>query len=428
MSPVPSEAVIEAPPAARALLRDADLVFVLSLLDRDGEAARLVGGALRNALLARPVHEFDIATTAPPELVMDRARKAQVRCVATGLDHGTVTLVVSGRPFEVTSLREDVETDGRRAKVRFSRDFAGDAMRRDFTVNALSMSLDGRLYDYAGGLADIAARRLRFIGDPVQRIREDYLRILRFFRFAADYSEGPLDRAGLSACMRERDGLTRLSRERIRNEILKLLAARRAGEITEEICETGLLGPLLGAAPNPARFTNLLRRAAAERPDALLGLAALCVNVPEDAQNLRERLRLSNAEERRLCAAAEAFIALHGHHRPPPAQMLLRLLFRHGRQAACDALALARAEALPATADDWSRALDYLSGVQEPQLPFSGADLLAHGVPGGRAVGVALKDLQARWIEAGFPQDPRRLAELLDAAARAATDANTDEA
>lgn len=417
---------IAAPAPAKALLQDADLHFVLTLLDRDGEQARLVGGALRNALLGRVVHEFDIATTASPQVVMARAQAAHVRCVPTGLEHGTVTLVVSGRPFEVTSLREDVETDGRRAKVRFSRDFAGDALRRDFTVNALSMSLDGQLYDYVGGLADIAARRLRFIGDPVQRIREDYLRILRFFRFTAEYSEGPLDPAGLQATMRERDGLARLSRERVHVEIFKLLAARRAAEITEEIFHAGLLGPLLALAPNPARLKALLQIDEGKPPDPVLALAALCVNVSEDAQNLRERLRLSNAEEKRLAAAADAFVTLHGSTRPPAAQHLLRLLFRHGRQAASDALALAQAEACGAAEKEWKQARLFLREAREPQLPFSGADLLARGLPNGRAVGAALKDLQARWILAGFPEDPRRLAELLEAATRAAT-GSTDE-
>jgi poly(A) polymerase len=413
---------IAAPAPAKALLNDADLVFVLALLDRDGEEGRLVGGALRNALLGRPVHEFDIATTASPEVVTARALEAHVRCVPTGLEHGTVTLVVSGRPFEVTSLRQDVETDGRRAKVRFSRDFAGDAQRRDFTVNALSMNLQGQLFDYVGGLADIEARRLRFIGDPTQRIREDYLRILRFFRFTAEYSEGPLDQDGLLAAMRERAGLARLSRERVRNEVLKLLAARRAGEITEEICDAGLLGPLLAAAPSPARLKSLLHSQGEAARDPLLGLAALCLNLPEDATNLRERLRLSNAEEKRLAGAAEVLIALHGLERPPPVQILLRLLFRYGRQAASDALALAAAEASSEAAAEWQRARLYLREAREPHLPFSGADLIARGVPNGRAVGAALKDLQARWISAGFPEDPRRLAELLEAAARAATE------
>lgn len=418
---------IAAPAAAKALLRDQALVRVLSLLDCDGEEARVVGGALRNALLGRPVLECDIATTATPETVMARAEAARLRAIGTGLAHGTVTLVVNGTPFEVTSLREDIETDGRHSKVRFSRDFAGDAQRRDFTMNALSMTRDGKLYDYVGGIADLEAHRLRFIGDPVTRIREDYLRILRFFRFAADYAEGPLDAAGLHAAMAERAGLSRLSRERIRNEVLKLLAARRAGEVTRIFCETGLLGPLLACAPHPARLENLLRHAGDDAPDPLLRLAALCVNLPEDAQRLRDHLRLSNQEHQRLERAAEAFMALHGLDAPPPAQSLLRLLFRHGRQAACDALRLAQAEMDAECAPRWRDAILFLRAAEEPRLPFSGADLLARGVPNGRAIGAALKDLQQRWIEAGFPQDPRSLAMLLEEVTAAPPESTADD-
>jgi poly(A) polymerase len=417
-----STIAIAAPAPAKALLEHKDLVRVLALLDADGEEARLVGGALRNALLDRPVAEFDIATTATPEKVIARAQAEGLRSVPTGLSHGTVMLLVEGKPFEVTSLREDIETDGRHAKIRFSRNFEVDAKRRDFTMNALSMTRQAVLYDYVGGLADIEARKLRFIGDPTARIREDYLRILRFFRFAAAYAEGPLDAQAVLACLRERDGLARLSRERVRSEIMKLLAARRAGEVTRQFCETGLLGALLACAPHPARLENLLRFAGDGTSDPLLGLAALCVALPEDAERLRERLRLSNPQTQRLVEAAGAFMSLHGLENPPPAPALLRLIFRHGRQAAQDALALAAAESNADTAP-WREALAYVSAAKEPRLPFSGADLLACGIPEGRAVGDALKDLQARWIEAGFPEDPRRLAELLDevAAANGAT-------
>ncbi|HEX3983329.1 MAG TPA: hypothetical protein VHX12_06505, partial [Acidisoma sp.] len=290
-------------------------------------------------------------------------------------------------------------------------------------MNALSMTRDGRLYDYVGGLADLEARRLRFIGDPVERIREDYLRILRFFRFAADYAEGPLDAAALHAAINEREGLFRLSRERIRSEILKLLAARRAAEVTRIFCETGLFGPLVASAPNPARLESLIRCSAGDRPDALLRLAALCVNLAEDALRLRDCLRLSNQEHQRLEKAADAFMSLHGLDLPPPPQSLLRLLFRHGRQAACDALCLAQAEAAERLAPRWREAILFLRGAEEPRLPFSGTDLMARGVTNGRAIGAALKDLQQRWIDAGFPQDPRQLAELLEAATALAADA-----
>jgi len=403
-----------APDAATALLQDQALVQIFAAIDRDGDETRIVGGALRNALFGRPVHEIDLATTAAPEIVMARAKAAGLRCIPTGLAHGTVTLLVEGKTFETTSLREDVETDGRRAKVRFGRDFETDALRRDFTMNALFMARDGRLFDYAGGLDDIAAKKVRFIGEPVRRIREDYLRILRFFRFSAEFGEGPLDPAGLEAALREREGLASLSRERVRAEILKLFCARRAVEVSEEICWAGLLGPLLASAPNPARLRRLAAIAPSQPQDPLLRLAALCLDLPEDAERLRERLRLSNAEFKRLERAAIAHMEQHGREDPPKPDELLRLLFRHGRTAALDAAFLAQAEARAPHADEWDIARGFLHDAAEPRLPFSGADLTARGVTEGRAIGDALRRLESLWISAGFPDDPRRLAELLD--------------
>jgi poly(A) polymerase len=403
---------IEAPEVLAALFDDKDLLSVLAALDQEGEETRIVGGALRNVLLGRPVHEIDLATTLLPEAVMAQATAAGLRAVPTGVAHGTVTVLAGERTFEVTTLREDIATDGRHAKVLFGRDFKADALRRDFTINALSMRREGKLFDYTGGLDDIAARKVRFIGEPARRIAEDYLRILRFFRFSADFGDGPLDSAGRSAAIRQRDGLARLSRERIHAELLKLLCARRAADVCAEICADGLLHPLVALAPNPAR----LRRVAAIVPpqDPLLRLAALCVTLPEDAKLLRERLRLSNAEAGRLEGAARALSGLHGLNEPPKPDELRGLLFRHGRQAAGDAIILAQADARPGHDDEWEPARKFLQDTEEPRLPFSGADFIARGITEGRAIGEALCDLQARWIEAGFPTDPARLARLLD--------------
>jgi poly(A) polymerase len=403
--------VVPAPAAAIALLQDKALAHLLDLLCEGEGQARIVGGALRNALLGHFVHEVDIATTLLPELVTERVTAAGLRAIPTGIAHGTVTVLVEGRPFEVTTVREDIETDGRRATVRFGADFELDAERRDFTVNALSMTRDGQLYDYTGGLADLAANRIRFIGDARTRIREDYLRILRFFRFSADYAESPLDAEGLSASINERRGLPALSKERVRAELLKLLAARRAGDVTQEMAEAGLLDPLLALAPNPGR----LRRLIAYWPDAdvMLRLAALCIYLPEDADRLRDNLRLSNEEHRRLSEAAVALFALHGSDVPPPPGDLRILLFEYGRQAAQDALALAQADARNSGVA-WMEAQSFLHDTPEPRLPFSGADLQARGFTEGKALGAALKELQARWIKAGFPQDPQSLARLLD--------------
>jgi poly(A) polymerase len=403
---------IEAPEALAALFDDKDLLGVFAALAHEGEETRIVGGALRNALVGRPVHEIDLATTLLPEAVMARATAAGLRAIPTGGAHGTVTVLAGGRTFEVTTLRQDIATDGRHAKVLFGRDFRADALRRDFTMNALSMTRGGRLFDYTGGLDDIAARKVRFIGEPARRIEEDYLRILRFFRFSADFGEVPLDSAGRSAAIRQRDGLARLSRERIRAELLKLLCARRAADVCAEICADGLLHPLIASVPNPAR----LRRVVAIAPpqDPLLRLAALCVKLPEDAARLRGHLRLSNVEAERLECSAIALVTLHGLNEPPNSEGLRGLLFRHGRQAAGDAIILAQADARPGQDDAWERARKFLHDTEEPRLPFSGADFIARGITEGRAIGEALVELQTRWIKAGFPNDPASLARLLD--------------
>src|ERR1700681_1432142 len=219
---------------------------VLELLSGNGEEARVVGGAVRNALLKIPTGDIDIATTALPDEVIRRAKAAGIKSVPTGIDHGTVTLVVNKQPFEVTTLREDTETFGRKAKVAFGRDWAADAARRDFTINGLSVDADGVVYDYVGGLDDVAARRVRFIGDPNMRIAEDYLRILRFFRIHAAYGSGEPDPAGYFACISEREGLATLSAERVRLEILKLMVAEGAAGAVAAMVDGGLLLPIFG--------------------------------------------------------------------------------------------------------------------------------------------------------------------------------------
>ena len=247
---------------------------MLAVLDRDGEEARVVGGAVRNALMGQPPGDIDIATTATPDEVMRRAHAAGLKPVPTGLDHGTVTVVAGGVGIEVTTLRQDVETDGRRAMVAFGRDWEADARRRDFTINAFSADRTGHVYDPIGGFDDLARRRVRFIGDPVTRIREDYLRILRFFRFHAGYGAGPPDAAGLHACLAERAGLAKLSRERIRLELMKLFKAARAGPTLQVMADTGLIHAVLGGIADPMAFTRLAANRGGPRPRARSGAAA----------------------------------------------------------------------------------------------------------------------------------------------------------
>src|SRR5712672_3341554 len=242
-------------------------VRVLEMLNGNGEEARVVGGAVRNTLMKIPTGDIDIATSAPPDEVIRRAAAAGIKSVPTGIAHGTVTLVVDAQPFEVTTLREDTETFGRKAKVAFGRDWVRDAERRDFTINGLSVSADGTVHDHVGGLDDIAARRVRFIGDPAQRIAEDYLRILRFFRIHAAFGTGQPDRAGYLACIGARAGLATLSAERVRMEMLKLMVADGAAGAVAAMVDGGLLLPIFGGVAYTGPFEAMI---SAERT---LGLA-----------------------------------------------------------------------------------------------------------------------------------------------------------
>jgi tRNA nucleotidyltransferase/poly(A) polymerase len=406
--------------AAERLLDDPRLATLFAALAKTGAETRVVGGAVRDALFGLPPHEIDLATTALPEAVMAAAQAAGLKGVPTGIEHGTVTIVVAGTPFEVTTLREDVQTDGRYAIVRFGGDFEQDARRRDFTVNALSLTPDGKLHDYTGGLKDLAEKRIRFIGDAATRIREDYLRVLRFFRFNASHGEGGFDREGLHESILARDNLSRLSRERIRAEVVKMLPARRAPEIMRAMSQAGIIEVLLGMG-YPARLERLaaFETAREKKGDALLRLAAFSVLNIEDADRLRDRLRLSNDEHARLVAAARTLAPLHGRDAPPPVSHLREMLFLAGSRAAADALALAFAES-GASPDDpqWLEAASYLDETPAPVFPIKGADLIARGVAPGRQLGTVLKSLQAKWIRAGFPRDPVVVQRLLEDAVR----------
>ena len=392
------------------------LAQALAALDGDGEETRLIGGAVRDLALGERATDFDLATTAVPDEVVRRAHAAGFKVALTGLAHGTVTLIIDGRPIEVTTLREDVETDGRHARVAFGRDFPADARRRDFTINALSLTADGRVQDALGGLDDLAHGRVRFIGDADQRIREDYLRILRFFRFSARFGCGAVDREGLSAAVRARDGMARLSRERVRAECLKLLVAPHAGKVVRIMSECGFLEPLFGGLGYPGRLRRLIaiEDARDAGADGVLRLAALAVVIGEDADRLHDRLRLTNAEWRRLAAAASALTGLHGLEAPPPERDLLELLFTAKRRAARDALLLAEADAR-ASADDlaFAAADRFLAHAPEPVLPVGGADLVARGAEGGPRVGVILRTFRDLWVEAGFPTEPESVERLL---------------
>jgi poly(A) polymerase len=392
---------------------------VLEALDRDGEEARVVGGAVRNALLGIPPGDVDIATTAVPDEVIRRAAAAGFRPVETGKEHGTITVVADGMPFEVTTLRQDVETYGRRAKVVFGRDWRQDAQRRDFTINALFASRDGRLHDYVGGLADLGARRVRFIGDPVTRIAEDYLRILRFFRFHASYADGPLDPAGLAACIRARMQIDTLSRERVRMELMKLLLAPAAAPTCEAMTDAGILAPVLGGVPLVASLRRMaaIEAAAGLAPDACRRLGALGVGIVEDAERLAQRLRLSNAEIERLLSMGNAWWRIS----PTDEQAMRALLYRNGEQHFHDRVSLAWSRAGGEVSDhDWLRALQLPERWNRPTFRLKAADFIARGLVPGPQLGRALAAAEDTWVAANFPADQATLAAIADAAARTA--------
>jgi poly(A) polymerase len=399
-------------------LREGPLARLIGVLDRDGEEARVVGGAVRNALLALPPGDIDVATTALPEEVMRRAEGAGFKPVPTGLPHGTVTVVVEGRPFEVTTLREDVETFGRHATVRFGRDWRRDAERRDFTMNAFSLSADGTVHDTVGGLPDLKARRVRFIGDAATRIAEDYLRILRFFRFHAIYGDGAPDAAGLHASIAARAGLEQLSRERVRMELVKLLVAPRAAPALAVMSEAGLLGPVLGGVPQLADFIRMsaIEAAMGLPADAVRRLGALNVLIAEDAERLRQRLRLFNAEHERLAAMGVDWWRVS----PAMDETAARaLIYRIGPDAFAERALLAWARSESRADDAAWRALATLpQRWRTPVFPLKAADFIARGVEKGPALGKALAQAEEAWIAAGFPAEAPALETIADAAAK----------
>ena len=374
------------------------LARLLSALDGDGEETRVVGGAVRNLLLGEPASDIDLATTALPQETMRRGRAAGFKAVPTGIEHGTVTLVAEDESFEVTTLRRDVETDGRRAKVVFGRDFAADSLRRDFTINALGLGRDGTLRDYCGGLDDLAQRRVRFIGDAAARIREDYLRILRFFRFHARYGAGEPDAEGLRACIAGREGLAGLSRERVRAELLKLLVAPRVSPTLQAMAGAGLLMPVIGGVPHLSRFA-LVAEDHGEGVHAVFRLAALAVSVGEDALRLRERLRLSNEEFDRTARIASALEKLGGRAGLPDIAALRLVAHDAGNDATAAALALLNATAAGEGKDKVQRLISELG--RTPRFEPTGKDVIGLGVPPGPRVGQALAAARQSWIEAG---------------------------
>jgi poly(A) polymerase len=413
--------------ASETWFKDEALRRVLTLLNADGGEGRVVGGAVRNSLMGLPVADIDLATTLLPDAVTERALAAGLKAVPTGIAHGTVTLVVDGKPFEVTTLRRDVDTDGRHAEVAFSTDWQADAERRDLTMNALYATESGEIIDLVGGVADVEKRNVRFIGDAAKRIAEDRLRILRFFRFFAYYGAGRPDADGLRACAAARSTLSSLSAERVWSEMKKLLGAKDPGRallwmrqvsvLTEILPETEKWG--IDAIPSLVATEQSL----GWKPDPLLRLAAI---VPPDAERMARlagRLRLSKTEAARLHAWATAPVIKDDMSRPA----LDRLLYRSGADGIDMRLKLALAVARGKAEDDFdemsrsARLLNLIEGLKswvKPAFPIGGADALKAGLSAGPRVGEILAAIEQQWLDGNFVMDRAallaRLKEMAD--------------
>lgn len=371
-------------------------VAVLDALEAAGGEGRFVGGCVRDALIGRPVADIDIATPMTPQAVVDAVTRAGLKAVPTGIEHGTVTVVSSGRPYEVTTLRRDVTTDGRRATVAFTEDWAEDAARRDFRLNALYADRTGAVFDPIGeGVADAQAGRIVFVGEPERRIREDYLRILRFFRFRAWFGRGEPDRAALAACGALKDGIAQLSAERISAELIKLLSAPDPRAAVHLMADTGVLFEVLPWAGDASMFLPMIQ---IDR-DPILRLSSLLPGDPDVVREAADKLRLSNAQKARLIEALPDEVEVT----PSMGERAARAaLYRLGRQAfrdrlmrswAADPRQAEAARALLVLADGWTR----------PDFPISGADLKAAGMSPSPAMGRILSDLEAWWVGEDFP-------------------------
>ncbi len=361
------------------------LIKLLDILNSDGLNARMVGGCVRDALLGRKIIDIDLASCLTPEETMKRLEAVGVKVIPTGLKHGTITAVIDKRHFEITTLRSDVETYGRHAKVAFIDDWAEDAKRRDFTFNALYLDANGGLYDPCGGLDDLEAKRVRFIGDADTRIKEDALRILRFFRFAAQIGEGKLDLSGLEACVRNIDLIDNLSGERLAQEIFKILAAENLLPIIKVMAENGILDKILPSHKGLKQFNDFVRlENELGRCDILARLSCLC------PKGVSRHLKLSNSQAKILRQFAEHEIVISSGMNEKD---IRRSIYKFGREVFIFALL-----------QNWAgeEVLSYAENWDIPIMPVQGRDLMKTGFSAGPEIGARLKNLEAVWLDSDF--------------------------
>ncbi|HEX5377052.1 MAG TPA: CCA tRNA nucleotidyltransferase [Phenylobacterium sp.] len=380
---------------------------------------RFVGGCIRNALLKTAVDDVDIATVLTPDQVTEALTKAGIKAVPTGIDHGTVTAVADSKPFEITTLRRDVVTDGRRAVVAFTTDWSQDAQRRDFTLNAIYADRDGTLFDPTGrGIEDARAGRIVFVGDPATRIAEDHLRILRYFRFLAWYGKGAPDPAAVAACHAGRELISSLAAERISKEMLKLVAADEPRPALRLMAETGVLAQVLPSAKDLSAFEALV---AIESDmlfvnDPVLRLATLLPDDQVGAAQAAERLRLSNETRDRLAAAMGKTPRITSWMSPRESR---RAVYSLGAQTFADRVKLAWARSQrSAAAHQWRGLLALGESWTPPAFPLTGQDVLNSGVPKGPMVGEVLREVEEWWIDHDFIDDKFSAIEKLKAVAQ----------
>lgn len=371
------------------------LDHLLDVLGAGSDEVRFVGGAVRDGLLNLSVNDIDLATIYPPQEVMNRLKQSEIKAVPTGLAHGTITAVVDGKPVEVTTLRCDVSTDGRRATIAYTDDWQADAARRDFTINALyARPTDGVISDYFGGIEDLRARVVRFIGDAETRIAEDHLRILRYFRFFARFGNEQPDPQAYAACRTCANSLMALSRERIADELLKLLALPKPAQAMTLMIDGAILMPVLPeiTADGVDRLRELLdrERLSGLPHSALLRLCALLPRDPAIGEDVAARLKFSNKARKRIAAAL-------GH--PPAFRSLEELAYRVGVETAQDMILL--------DPDRNPGEAGALNAWSAPELPIGGALLMQLGMPAGPNIARALNEIRELWIAEGFPSSER---------------------
>lgn len=402
-------------------VRAEETLAVFDALEPKGteDNLRFVGGCVRNALLGEPVGDIDMATTLVPDEVIRRLEASDLKAIPTGIDHGTVTAISGGIPHEITTLRKDVETHGRHATIAYSLDWAEDAARRDFTMNALYADRSGKVFDPLGGIDDLNARRVRFIGEAETRIAEDYLRVLRFFRIHAWYGKDDLDAPGLQACVGGLKGLGSLSIERVRDEILKLICAPDPLPVMRQMAATGILAAVLPERLNMERFAKLAHVDAISlfEPDAILRLGALLDGGAEEAGALGKRLRLSNADTARLRAMKTQTQKIVSYM---AVREMRQCLYRIGHQAFHDRARLYWAEdPKENNAVNWRALIAMAATWVRPVLPLTGENVLAAGVPAGPQVGRILGQVEDWWVDVDFIDDEFSLIERLKAIVQA---------